>query len=98
MILPLYRAGQYSDISSIGAQELQNDQLLLCPFKRQEVIEKKWSDLLTALEACKSTLSHYHDLMSVFSEMSDCLATMAQIEVLKESVYTIQDENDRPII
>ena len=50
-------------------------------FFRQGVIERKWSDLLTALEACKSTLSRYHDLMSVFSEMSDCLATMAQIEV-----------------
>ena len=48
---------------------------------RQEVIEKKWSDLLAALEACKSTLSRYHDLMSVFSEMTDCLGTMAQIEV-----------------
>ena len=48
---------------------------------RQGVIERKWSDLLAALEACKSTLSRYHDLMSVFSEMSDCLATMAQIEV-----------------
>jgi spectrin beta len=48
---------------------------------RQEVIERKWSDLLAALEACKSTLSRYHDLMSVFSEMSDCLATMAQIQV-----------------
>ena len=49
---------------------------------RQEVIEKKWSELLTSLEACKSTLSRYHDLMSVFSEMNECLAHMGQIEVM----------------
>ena len=54
----------------------------LSPHSRQEVIEGKWSDLLGALEACKSTLSRYHDLMSVFAEIDDCLANMAQIEVL----------------
>ena len=45
------------------------------------MIERKWSELLTSLEASKSALSRYHDLMSVFSEMNDCLATMVQIEV-----------------
>lgn len=54
---------------------------------RQEVIERKWTELLAALEACKSTLSRYYDLMSVFSEMNDCLSTMSQIEVSKATVY-----------
>ena len=45
------------------------------------MIERKWSELLASLEASKSALSRYHDLMSVFSEMNDCLATMVQIEV-----------------
>ena len=53
----------------------------VCCTCRQEVIERKWTDLLAAVEACKSTLSRYHDLMSVFSEMNDCLTTMSQIEV-----------------
>ena len=50
-------------------------------YSRQKVIEDKWSDLLASLEACKSSLSRYHDLMSVFAEMNDCLTTMGQIEV-----------------
>ena len=33
------------------------------------------------LDACRSTLSHHHDLMSVFAEMDDCLSDMAQTEV-----------------
>ena len=49
------------------------------------MIEGKWSDLRAAVEACKSTLSRYHDLMSVFSEMNDCLANMGQIEVSSNS-------------
>ena len=53
----------------------------VCCTCRQELIERKWTDLLAAVEACKSTLSRYHDLMSVFSEMNDCLTTMSQIEV-----------------
>ena len=52
----------------------------------QEVIETKWQDLLQKLEACRSTLSRYHDLMSVFAEMDDCLTNMGQIEVHSQHV------------
>jgi len=48
---------------------------------REQVIERKWHNLVQKLDACRSTLSHYHDLMSVFAEMDDCLADMAQTEV-----------------
>ncbi len=50
-------------------------------FSRGKVIETKWEGLLSKLESCRSVLSHYHDLMSVFAEMNDCLADMTQIEV-----------------
>lgn len=52
------------------------------------MIEGKWNDLLASLEACKNMLSCYHDLMSVFSEMNDCLANMAQIEVSQRETYS----------
>ena len=48
---------------------------------REQVIEGKWRDLIRKLEACRSTLSRHHDLMSVFAEMDDCLSDMAQTEV-----------------
>ena len=48
---------------------------------RNEVIEKKWKELMSKLEACRSMLTRYHDLMSVFAEMDDCLGEMAQTEV-----------------
>jgi len=53
--------------------------------EREQVIERKWHNLVQKLDACRSTLSHYHDLMSVFAEMDDCLADMAQTEVLLKS-------------
>lgn len=62
--------------------------VLLLGLYRQEMIEGKWNDLLASLEACKNTLSRYHDLMSVFSEMNDCLANMAQIEVSQREAYS----------
>lgn len=45
------------------------------------MIETKWEELQNKLEASRSTLSHYHDLMSLFADMNDCLADIAQIEV-----------------
>ena len=45
------------------------------------MIEKKWKDLMTKLESCRSMLTRYHDLMSVFAEMDDCLGEMTQTEV-----------------
>lgn len=61
--------------------EREQYNVVLLGLYRQEMIEGKWNDLLASLETCKNTLSRYHDLMSVFSEMNDCLANMAQIEV-----------------
>ncbi len=48
---------------------------------RGESIEKNWKFLEMKLESCKSTLTHYHDLMSVYAEMKNCVMDMAQIEV-----------------
>ena len=45
------------------------------------MIEKKWKDLMSKLESCRSMLTRYHDLMSVFAEMDDCLGEMTQTEV-----------------
>ena len=45
-------------------------------------MEKKWRDLQSKLEACRSTLTHYHDLMSVYAEMTNCVVDIAQIEVI----------------
>ena len=45
------------------------------------MIEKKWEELQSKLEDSRSTLSHYHDLMSLFADMDDCLAEIAQIQV-----------------
>ncbi len=45
------------------------------------MIDGKWEELLHLLDLCRATLTRYHDLMSVFAEMDDCLADMAQIEV-----------------
>ena len=53
------------------------------------MIETKWEGLQSKLEACHSTLSKYHDFMSVFAEMNDCLADIAQIEVSKDSLSYI---------
>ena len=49
------------------------------------MIEKKWKELMSRLEACRSMLTRYHDLMSVFAEMDDCLGDMAQTEVTLKS-------------
>lgn len=45
------------------------------------MIEKKWEELQNKLEDSRSTLSHYHDLMSLFADMDDCLAEISQIQV-----------------
>ena len=36
---------------------------------------------MSKLESCRSMLTRYHDLMSVFAEMDDCLGEMTQTEV-----------------
>ncbi len=48
---------------------------------RCAVINKKWTELQKILDELRGTLSRYHDLMSVFSEMEDCLTDMRQLEV-----------------
>ncbi len=48
---------------------------------RCAVIDKKWAELQKMLDELRGTLSRYHDLMSVFSEMEDCLTDMRQLEV-----------------
>ena len=49
--------------------------------ERCAVIDRKWAELQMKLDELRGTLSRYHDLMSVFSEMEDCLADMKQLEV-----------------
>ena len=44
-------------------------------------MKMKWEELLKKLEVCRASLSSYHDLMAVFSEMADTLSEMNQIEV-----------------
>ncbi len=51
------------------------------------MIESKWEALRNKLEDSRFTLSHYHDLMSLFADMNDCLADIAQIEVKTDPVY-----------
>ena len=48
---------------------------------RCTVISRKWAELQNKLDDLRETLSLYHDLMSVFSEMEDCLTDMGHIEV-----------------
>jgi len=48
---------------------------------RGELIEKHWKALQVKLEACRSTLTHYHDLMSLYTEMKNCVLDISQIEV-----------------
>ena len=50
---------------------------------RGQVIETMWEALTKKLEQCRRTLSRYHDLMSVFADIDDCLSDMVQIEVCK---------------
>ena len=54
------------------------------------MIEKKWEELHRKLEDSRSTLSHYHDLMSLFADMDDCLAEIAQIQV-SMPMYTVTE-------
>lgn len=49
--------------------------------ERCSVIDKKWAELQNKLDELRGTLSQYHNLMSVFSEMEDCLTDMKQLEV-----------------
>ena len=44
---------------------------------------------MTKLESCRSMLTRYHDLMSVFAEMDDCLGEMTQTEVSLRTVYSV---------
>ena len=51
---------------------------------RYTVISRKWEELQNKLDDLRGTLSLYHDLMSVFSEMEDGLTDMGHIEVRLE--------------
>ena len=50
------------------------------------MIETKWEKLQNKLEDSRSTLSHYHDLMSLFADMNDSLADITQIQVRRHGV------------
>ena len=53
------------------------------------MIETKWEKLQNKLEDSRSTLSHYHDLMSLFADMNDSLADITQIQVRRHERYII---------
>jgi len=49
--------------------------------ERCGVINRKWEELQSKLDELKGSLSRAHDLMSLFSEMDNCLVDMRQLEV-----------------
>ena len=46
-----------------------------------------WESLLEKLSSCHKMLSTMHDLMTIFTEMDDCLANMSEVEVVALLVY-----------
>lgn len=55
---------------------------------RLQNIDFEWERLLEALTSTQKMLSSTHDLMAIFIEMDECLASMAEIEVKTSLAYT----------
>lgn len=57
---------------------------------REEILDKLWENLLEKLSSCRKMLSNTHDLMALFTEMDNCLATLAEIEVRSQAIYIVR--------
>ena len=49
-------------------------------FRCQELVSR-WESLLEKLKSCGSILSSIHNLIAIFTEIDDCLASMEEMKV-----------------
>lgn len=80
------RMGVIAAIAKDLAQEKYHD--INTVEKRNSELVKLWEALLEKLSSCHKMLSTMHDLMTIFTEMDDCLANMSEVEQsLKSDEY-----------
>ena len=53
---------------------------------RQRDIQEKWEALLAKLEQGRKVLAGYRDLITVLSDVDDCVSEMGQLEVSRPNL------------
>ena len=74
------KAWRYFGVQFIDASLSEAD--IFFPLYREEVIMTKWDKLIGKLEARRSTLVGFRDLVGLFREMDGAHGDMQDIEVL----------------